>query len=181
MRVPVVGAALIAAVACAKPTAPVLTPESATVTRVSPTGLGVDLVLLATNSNSVDLVARDVRAHVVLDKDIEVGTATVAERVVLPSNQSTLLTVALSIPWTDLVPLLALELDSRLSVPYSIDGKLTLGGDLLAVEIPFQLEGSVARDQIVRATMSAITAIPGTTGPINSASTPSAPSRRRAH
>jgi hypothetical protein len=166
MRALLLGAALLVAAACSKPAPPTLIPERAVVTDVSPAGVAIELTLLATNPNSVDLAASNVKAHAVLDKHIEVGVATVEQRMTLPANQTTPMKVDVSIPWTDVAPLLALGLDtSRRSIPYSIDGTLTLGGDLLAVEIPFALDGTVTHDQIVRATLNSIPAIPGVTVP----------------
>jgi hypothetical protein len=41
------------------------------------------------------------------------------------------------------------------AVPYSVDGKLALGGSL-SVGVPFHLEGTIPHDQIVRAALNSL-------------------------
>jgi LEA14-like dessication related protein len=156
--------ALLTLVACSKPAPPTLVPKSAVVNNISTTGIGIDVLLTATNPNSVDLTASDVRAHLVLDKTIEVGDATVEEHVRLPANQDTDLKVALSIPWANVGPLFELGMSDRRSIPYRLDGSLTLGGDLMSVQVPFRLAGNVSREQILQATLSSIPPIPALSG-----------------
>jgi LEA14-like dessication related protein len=179
MRALLLGAALVLAVACSKPMPPILVPLRAVVTDVSPAGIGIELTLEATNPNSVDLAAGNVKAHAMLDNHIEIGVATVEQRVTLPANQTTELKVSVSIPWSDVVSLLALNLDARRSIPYSVEGTLSLGGELVAVEVPFGLRGSVSHDQIVRATLNSIPAIPGVTVPATSPASPTTPPPNR--
>jgi LEA14-like dessication related protein len=180
-RALLLGITVFAVIACSKPTPPTLTPIRAVVTEVSPAGLGIELTLQAKNPNSIDLTAGGVKAHAVLDKHIEVGVASVDQRVTLAANQTTELNVALSIPWADVVSLLALNVDPRPSVPYFVEGTLTLGGDLLAVEVPFGLEGSVSHDQIVRATLNSLPFLPGVTAPRPPPSTSIVPRLDRRH
>jgi LEA14-like dessication related protein len=164
MRVILLGALLGFVVACSKPVPPTLAPKRANVTSISPSGIGVEVTLLVTNPNSIDIPAREAKAHVVLDKQIEVGLATVDENVTLPANQTTEMKVAVSLPWNNVMPLLGLAMSDR-SIPYTIDGTLALGGELVSVELPFTIDGTVSHDQIVKATMNSIPAIPGVTVP----------------
>jgi LEA14-like dessication related protein len=177
MRALLLVAALVFVVACSSPAPPTLAPKSAVVTNVSPVGIGIDVTLLATNPNDVDLTAGDVRARVVLDKQVDIGAATVQQRVTLPAHQTTELKVAVSIPWNNVMPLMEIAMSNRRWIPYRIDGNLTLGGDLVAVQVPFTMEGNVSHEQIVRATLNSIPGI--AVDPVDAAA-PSPPPARRA-
>jgi LEA14-like dessication related protein len=162
-------------VACSKPEPPTLKPKSVTVTSVSPAALGLEVTLDATNPNAIDIPARNVTAHVTIDSRIEVGVTTVDEKVTLPANQTTELKVAVSVPWTNVAPLVSLGLSDQRFYPYAVDGTLALGGDLIQVSVPFHLEGKVTRDQILHATLSSIPAIPGITAPPVGSANPRGP------
>jgi LEA14-like dessication related protein len=172
MRFLLLSAALVFVPACSKPAPPTLIPQRASVTHVSPEGIGFELALLANNPNSVDIPASNVSAHVTLNDNIDVGTVTVEQKVTLVAKQSTQLTVDAEMPWSSLVPLAGLAMTDQRWVPYRIDGTLDLGGDLLSVKVPFTLKGNVSRDQVVKATLNSMPSIPGFTPP---ASDPSAP------
>jgi LEA14-like dessication related protein len=154
------GALSLLLVACSKPSPPGLEVKSGRLANISPTGVGVELTLAAWNGNDVDLAAGNVRAHVVLDKRIEVGAATVEQRVTLPAHQTTDLQVSATIPWANLLPLAQLTLGDRQWIPYNLDGTMTLGGDLLNVDVPFKTEGRVSREELLRATLNSIPGAP---------------------
>jgi LEA14-like dessication related protein len=121
-----------------------------------------DVVLATTNPNDFDLTAGDVTAHFVLDGRIDVGTATFPQTVTLPANTTQDIDVPLSIHWGDLLPLLEIAASQRPTVPYAVDGTLSLGGgDLIRIPIPFHLEGTATREQIARATINSIPGLPG--------------------
>jgi LEA14-like dessication related protein len=171
MRVSLFGALLIA-VACSKPVlvAPTLAPKEARVTGISPSGISIEVTLLATNPNSVDIPAKQAKAHVVLDKQIEVGVATFDENVTLPANATTEVGVAVSLRWHDILPIATLAMSDR-SIPYTMDGTVSVG-DTVSFDLPFTIEGTITHDQIVKATLNSMPAIPGVTIP---ATDPSAP------
>jgi hypothetical protein len=157
MRLPLILALLLAA--CSKPAPPTITPESASVTQVGTQGLELRLGLSATNPNSVDLSAREISAHVVVDKKYDLGTVTLPNAVTLPAGKATKLDVPVAVKWTDLGALVQLAA-TQAAVPFSIDGALTMGGDLVSVRVPFRLEGSVPHEQIVNATLHSIPQLP---------------------
>jgi LEA14-like dessication related protein len=177
MRRPLLpGVILFSLVACSRPSPPTLVPKHASVSNISPTGIGFELTLAATNNNDIDLTAGNVQAHVMLDKRIEVGAATVEETVTLPAHQTTELKVASTVPWANVLPLAELVTSDRRWIPYSIDGSLSLGGDLVSVQVPFKIDGNVSHDQLMRATMNSIPGLPGSTEPDAAApSDPGAP------
>jgi len=148
-------------VACSRPAPPALMVKSGKLANISPAGVGVELTLGAWNPNDVELTAGNIRAHVVLDGRIEVGAATIEQHVSLPAHQTTDLEVSTTIPWADLLPLAQLALGDRRWIPYTVDGTLSLGGELLNVEVPFKNNGNVSREELVRATMNSIPGIPG--------------------
>jgi len=175
MRALLFGAVSLVSIACSKPTPPTLAPKSAVVTTVSPVALGLEVTLDVTNPNTIDIPARDVTAHVVIDKRIDVGAATVEQKTTLPANQTTELKVAVSIPWTEVAPLVSLALSDQRWFSYTVDGSLALGGDLLNVTLPFHLDGKVSRDQIVRAGLGSLPPIPGITAPPGANANPHGP------
>jgi hypothetical protein len=125
------------------------------VTRIDATGLALDLSMSATNPNSVDLTASAVSSHVVLDKTHEVGSVTLPNTITLPAGKTTKLDVPVTLKWSD-VGLLAQLAASTGAVPYSVDGTLEMGGNLLHVGVPFHFDGAISREQIVSAMMSSL-------------------------
>lgn len=165
MRALLLGLASLLSVACSKPVPPTFIPTHVLVTAVSPTSLALEVRLDATNPNAIDIPIREATAHVVIDKRIEVGVGTVDPKVTLPANQTTEVKLAVSVPWTDISPLMSLALSDQRSYSYSVDGDVSLGGDLLHVTVPFHLDGKVSREQLVNATLNSIPQIPGVTAP----------------
>jgi LEA14-like dessication related protein len=185
MRALPYAAALVLVVGCSKPQAPTLAPKRVMVTSVSPTAIGLDVTLDATNPNAIDIPTGALSAHVIINKTIEVGATTVDQKLNLPANQTTELDVAVSVPFADVLPLAALATSDQRTFPYSVDGEVALGGELLHVTVPFHLEGRVSREQIVRATLAGIPQIPGVTAPATASGgmpiplpAPSIPGRR---
>ena len=146
-------------VACSRPGVPTIAAEQASVTRVDASGITLDVTLTATNPNATDLSVRELTAHLVLGGDRDVGTVTVPEAVTLAAGKPTPLSVQVSLTWSDMGTLAPLALAGA-DVPYSVDGKLSLGGMLQSIDVPFRLSGSIPRDQMVRAF---VPVIPGLT------------------
>lgn len=147
------------AIACSKPIPPTVAAERATVTSVDATGVNLDVELTATNPNTTDLSVRELTAHLVLSGDRDVGTVTVPDAVTLAAGKTTPLSVQVSLKWSDMGALAPLALAGA-DVPYSVDGTLALGGVLQSIGVPFRFNGTIPRDQIIRA---ALPAIPGLT------------------
>jgi hypothetical protein len=141
--------------ACSKPSPPTLTPLRASVTGVDALGVRLDLELSAANPNTVDLSARSVTAHVVVDRKLDLGTVTLPDAVTLPAGKSTKLSVPVSVAWTDLGALAQLAASSA-AVPFTVDGTVEMGGDLLHVAVPFHIDGSVSHDELVHAALGSL-------------------------
>jgi hypothetical protein len=144
------------AVGCSKPDPPTIVPEKATLMRIDPQGIELAVELTATNTNSVDLIVSDVSSRIVLGNE-EVGTLNLPRTTTLPAGRTTKIVVPISVSWPNVAALARLAAIGA-GVPYSVDGTLDMGGNLLHVGVPFHFEGTVPHDQMVRA---ALTSIPG--------------------
>jgi LEA14-like dessication related protein len=146
-----------AAVGCSKPAPPTVVPDQATMTSVDMVAVHLDVTLTATNPNAIDLPVRDVTAKIVVGKKYDLGTATIANAATLPAGKATKLDVPIAVKWTDMSALAQLAATST-AIPFTVDGTVDLGGDLLAVSVPFHLDGTVSHDQLVGA---ALNSLPG--------------------
>src|SRR5262245_61012468 len=115
----------ITALGCSRPDPPTLTPEQAKVTRISPDGLDLQVLIDAYNPNSIDLTARSLKAKVTLDGKYHVGDVRAPAKVSLPAQKRTRIDVPLSVKWTDISGLFALAAQSR-GVPYELEGTMEL-------------------------------------------------------
>jgi LEA14-like dessication related protein len=141
--------------ACSRPAPPTLVPDRVSITGMSLTTIDLDVTLSVTNPNSIDLVARNLTAHVVIGGKYDVGTVDIPVTTVLAAEKATKLDVPLTVKVTDIAPLAKLAMSSA-AIPYTVDGTVGLGGDLLHVDLPYRLSDSVPRDQIVRATLGSL-------------------------
>jgi LEA14-like dessication related protein len=146
---------LVAVLACAKPAPPTLTPERVQLTALTPSRIELRVLIRAENPNTIDLVARNLTAAVRVAGKFDVGTVEIPVTTTLPAGRATKLDVPLSVKLNDIAPLAQLAMTST-SIPYTVEGTVGLGGDLVHVELPFTLTGSVPRDQVVQAALGAI-------------------------
>jgi len=89
--------ACLCALGCSKPSPPTLAPTSVAVTQLTPQGLDLSVTLNATNPNAIALSSQGVSAHVVIDTTIDLGTVTSTQTITLPANQTSSITVPLSV------------------------------------------------------------------------------------
>ncbi len=137
-------------VGCSRPKPPTITPERATITAIGPAGIDMLVQLGVDNPNGVDLPARSITAKLLLDGNHDLGTVTIPQPVTLAAGKRTDLTVPLSLKWQDISALVSLASVNR-SVPYDVEGSVTLGGDVLHADVPFHLRGTVTHEQLVAA------------------------------
>ena len=157
-------AAALAATGCAKPEPPTLRPLDVATTRVDETGLGLRVRLEAQNPNRVPLVAQRVSGHLTLaGGTIDLGTVSVDQALTLPAKSTTVVEVPLTMRWQNLGALGMLAAQTP-TVPYAIEGTVTVGGERLNVELPFTLTGTLQRDDLVRAALRGIPTLPGLPG-----------------
>jgi LEA14-like dessication related protein len=138
--------------ACSRPEPPTIVAERVRVTSIGPTSIALDVTATVTNPNQIDLVARSLTAHIVVAGAYDVGTVEIPVTTVLPAGRATKLDVPLTVNVKDLSGLAALALASS-TIPYSVEGTVGLGGDLIHVELPYRLESSIPKDQLVSAAM----------------------------
>jgi LEA14-like dessication related protein len=136
-----------------------MTPHRASITQIGPTGVDLSVDLAVRNPNRVDLSVRSVTAHVLVDGQYDLGSTTVAKAFTLPAEREVELSVPLSVPWKDVASLTMLALSNR-DVPYTVDGVVALGGDVLNVELPFQLAGTLSHADLVGAAMRSLPTLP---------------------
>lgn len=151
--------ALGALLGCAKPDPPVLKPERAKVTGVTLTGVTLAVDLDAYNPNPIGLSARSVRARVVLDGKTDLGEVTVPTKVELPAKQHTKMTANLSLAWPGVSTLGGLVASGR-DVPYRVDGTVDLGGNTVHFDVPFHMEGTLTRQELVDAGLRSLPGLP---------------------
>ena len=151
--------ATLLVVSCSRPKPPTLTPQRVDVTAVGTAGISLLVQMAALNPNPIDLSARSVTAEVTLDGKNKLGTVTVPHPIDLPAKKWTRIDLPLSVAWADMSSLLVLATAGR-SVPYAVDGTVSVGGDVLRAELPFHLTGEITREQLVAATINSLPAIP---------------------
>jgi LEA14-like dessication related protein len=154
------GAASAALLACALgPLAgcvskPVISLHHAEVRDASLGGVGLEVVLKIDNPNSYDVQVRNVHAQVTIAGKYALAPIDVTPNTWLPSNQSTLVSVPLSIPWT-MIPVLVTETLGSSEVKYHVTGT----ADVTAVralqieknDYPIDEDGTLPRQVFVSA------------------------------
>jgi LEA14-like dessication related protein len=135
------------AIGCS-PTPPTLKPKTVVVKDVTPAGLELEVTMDAQNPNSITLEARKVKAHVTLAQRVELGEVTVDSKVKLPANKHTDIVVPMTFSWGNLVEvgLLAARQDV---IPFTVEGTANIGGSSFNVDVPFTIEGTLTRAQLV--------------------------------
>jgi LEA14-like dessication related protein len=144
---------------CSKPQPPTITPVAASVTHIDAQGVEFRVELAVANPNSVDLSAREISSRIALNKTLDLGTVRLPKAVTLPAGQTTKIDAPVSVHWANVGALAQLAARGA-AVPYSVDGTLDLGGALLQVGVPFHIEGSISRDQMVGATLRSLQGLP---------------------
>jgi LEA14-like dessication related protein len=148
---------------CVSPDPPQLTPQSIQVTDVTPAGLGLRLQLNAYNPNSITLSVRSLSAHLTLADRIDLGTTELPGGTSLAPKANTPVVADLRVPWRNAAEVAALAATQQ-SATYRIDGKARFGGEKLNVELPFQLQGTLPREQLLQAGLRGLPGLPGLPG-----------------
>lgn len=144
-------ALLIGQWSCAKPQAPTLTPEVARVAAVDMRGLDLDVQVRVHNPNSFPLAAHAVTGTVFVGSEQELGRGSATPNGSIPANGSSVVQTRVRVGWqnlTALTPFMAYE-----SLPYTFRGEVALGNDTFNVSVPFTLQGTLSRAELLRAGM----------------------------
>jgi LEA14-like dessication related protein len=138
------------AIGCSKPKPPTVTPRSARVTNVSLQGVDIAADLIVYNPNDIDLSVKKVTAKVTLDKKYDVGEFTESKPVLLPAKKKTIVKMPVQVRWADVMGLADLATSNR-DIEYLIDGDAEVGGDVLRVNVPFTITGTVTHAELMQA------------------------------
>jgi hypothetical protein len=100
---------------------PVVAVHHAEVRGLSSYGVNVAIILEVKNENAYDVQIRHVNCNVIIGRGYVLGPIDFAPNQWLPANQTTLLTVPATIPWT-LAPALLMETSGSYAIPYQVKG-----------------------------------------------------------
>jgi LEA14-like dessication related protein len=147
---------LIAALdtACSRNQPVELTPLSAQLSAVGPQGVEMSLRLAIHNPNSFAIHASAVEATLELQDGGELGRGSSPSALSVPAKADAELTAGLSMGWTNLARLAPYVLESQ-AVPYRVRGTARIGGDRLALNLPFTINGQLTPAQVVSLSSSA--------------------------
>jgi LEA14-like dessication related protein len=146
--------------ACSKPKPPQITVKSGQITRIDPQGIELLLHLDAFNPNGYALSVRGISASVLVDGRLDLGKVTIERPVSIPAGQRVPIDAPIASRWNDL-PSIALLAASNRTVPYTVKGTVTLGGESLSVDVPYAFDGVITHEQIVHAALGSIPKLPG--------------------
>ena len=141
---------LAAVASCAAPEPPKVTPTQVAVTAVTNKGLDLVATLAVENPNNFEITAQSVKAKVVIAGTIDLGSVNVDKPFALPAKATTNLDVPLTLNWESAAPLMPLA--QKPMVPFTVDGTVQFGGRV-SVTLPFHLEGTLRRDQILKSSV----------------------------
>jgi LEA14-like dessication related protein len=156
MRIPILFFAAPLMMACSAadqavdsvtPDAPDVTAEKASLRRISPKGIDLNVELGAYNPNSIDLEARAVTAKVILDGQHDLGNVEIPQEIDLPSKQQILLNVPVVVDWKDATIIASLVALKR-NIPYTIKGSVNIGVELVKFDVPFDVNDVITEQQM---------------------------------
>lgn len=137
-------------VACSKPRPPTLTPRSAQVSGISPTGVELSVELGAHNPNGFPLRCSQVTSTFELQDGTALGTASSSEPFTIPADGDAILHAKLQVRFSSASALAPYALAAK-PVPYRLRGSARVGGEQLNVDVPFTLDGVLTPEQVIAA------------------------------
>ena len=141
-------AASLSIFGCSQPSAPEITVKAARVTELSLSGLTLAVDAEAFNPNDITLNVQRVSGTVRIDDKYELGKVTVPVPTTLPARARTPLSVPLAMKWQNLTILTGIAARSE-TIPYTVTGTVAVGGEKLSLDVPFQVQGTLTREQIM--------------------------------
>jgi LEA14-like dessication related protein len=133
---------------CATPQPPTVTPQVARVVQVDQKGLELQVTLSVQNPNEFALSAHEVQGTLFAEGK-KLGTGKSNPEQSIPARGVGSVESRVQIAWGD-VPALQMFL-LHAEVPYEFKGDVTLGGDTLQLTLPFEMKGTLTREQLLRA------------------------------
>jgi LEA14-like dessication related protein len=126
-----------------------VTPEVARVLRVTGKGVDFSVTLSVKNPNNFELDAREVEGTLIVEGGQKLGTGRASPHRSIPANGTGTVESQVQIAWDDVAALQ--KFLTRESVPYVFKGNVTLGGDTLHLTVPFEMDGTLTREQLLQA------------------------------
>ena len=149
--------ALLATPGCV--TKPTVMLDHADIRSASLGGLGIQVFLKVTNPNVFDVQARNVNVTVTIGRGFKLRPIVLSPNSWLPSQQTTVLTVPVVIPW-EIVPGVIAESLGSPSVRYHIEGTVDVTAvralDIQKDNYPVSEDGSVPRQMMIDTARSVI-------------------------
>jgi hypothetical protein len=158
-------ALLFSLFSCKPPDPPTLTPKEIRVTAITPAGIDVLVRIEAVNPNRKDLNVRSVSGSMKLAGKYQLATVTITKPLVIPPAVPTMIDAPMTMAWADISTLGALGATQG-PVPYVLSGTVAIGGDRLAINLPFSIQGTLTREQIAGAALKGLPPIPGFNAPL---------------
>lgn len=139
---------------------PALTVHHAEFRGIGPFGLGVAIVLQVRNDNAYDVQVRNVHLNLAFgNRGYPLGPIDFAPNQWLPSNQTTLVAVPVTIPWT-MIPALVGETTGAYAIPYHVQGTAdvtaTRAFGIERNNYPIDEGGAIPRQMVVDATRNSL-------------------------
>ncbi len=147
---------------CSKPEPPTLTSEKVVVTKSSAQGLELEVTLSAKNPNSIKLQANSIKGKVTINQATELAEVSVPTKISLPANKTTQIVVPVKVQWGAAAAMALAAMNSP-TIPFTMKGTANVGGDSLNVDLPFTVQGTLTRQQLIDAVQGSLPMIPGLT------------------
>ena len=134
---------------CATPQPPTVTPQVARVVEVDQKGVELQVTLAVKNPNAFALSAHEVKGTLFVEGGQKLGTGTSKPQQSIPAHGVATVDSRVKIAWDDVPALQKFLLQA--TVPYQFKGDVTLGGDTLSLTLPFEMKGTLTREQLLTA------------------------------
>jgi LEA14-like dessication related protein len=134
---------------CATPQPPTVTPQVARVVQVNQKGVELQVTLAVKNPNAFALSAHEVNGTLFVEGGQKLGTGKSNPQQSIPAHGVGQVESHVKIAWDDVPALQKFLLQAE--VPYEFKGNVTLGGDTLHLTLPFEMKGTLTREQLLQA------------------------------
>ena len=142
--------ALLSLSGCEKPKPPTITPRSAQVDSVGPSGLKLKVKLDVHNPNSFPLSVRHLSGKLLVGSGVEVGNAQIPTQFSVPGGKTEPVSSNVQVKWSNIAGLLPLASTGK-PIAYTFEGLASIGGEKLNVDVPFRLKGKLTAEQVIGA------------------------------